>query len=82
MRIGESKLYHPDVNIVEPILLLSEDDKLPCCYTSSNFVSGKVRDGVYDMELAFIVAMGFEVESLKVISDNMSYEEYERNIRE
>ena len=48
------------------------------CYTSCDFVGDKERENsVFDMELAFIAAMGFrKVESIKVISDCIDYAEY------
>ena len=36
---------------------------------------------VFDMELAYILALGFKkVESIKIVSDNLSLKEYEENI--
>jgi hypothetical protein len=52
------------------------------CYTSCDFVGDrKAENSVFDMELAFIAALGFlKVESIKVISDTIDYNEYERTI--
>ena len=54
------------------------------CYTSNDFVlETKIKDPVvFDMELAYILALGFEeVESIKIVSDNLSLKEYETNIK-
>ena len=57
------------------------------CYTSDEFV--EEYDGghagfagvIFDMELAYILALGFKkVESIKIISDNLSLNQYEENI--
>lgn len=52
------------------------------CYTSTDFVRRAHQEKViYDMELAFICALGFEdIEAYKVISDSCNFEEYLRNV--
>lgn len=53
------------------------------CYTSSDFVSEwhNSEPAVFDMELAGIVALGFdEVVSLKKVSDNLSLDEYRNEV--
>ena len=52
------------------------------CYTSSDFVleTDIEEPVVFDMELAYIAAMGFrEIYALKKVSDNLSLHEYEKN---
>ncbi len=77
------QLYHPNVKYNEPFYQL----KLTCkgstmlpCYTSNDFVlQSDYHDCVFDMELAYICAMGFKnVCSLKVVSDNLSLHEYDQ----
>jgi hypothetical protein len=53
------------------------------CFTSCDFVGDKkAENSVFDMELAFIAALGFlKVESIKVVSDSIDYEEYEKTIK-
>lgn len=53
-------------------------DRRAVCYTNSDFVlQSDYRDCVFDMELAYIAAMGFErVSALKVVSDNLSLHTY------
>lgn len=48
------------------------------CYTNSDFVlQSDYKDCVFDMELAYIAALGFErVSALKVVSDNLSLHTY------
>lgn len=81
VKIGECKLYHPHVEYDEPTYKLSGD--VPC-YTSNDFVlhTDIKEPVVFDMELAYILALGFEnVESIKIVSDNLSLKEYEENIK-
>lgn len=76
--IGEISLFHPNVTYKEHKLKLEGDTK---CYTSCDFVlQSDIQDCVYDMELAYIVAMGFKkVTSYKTVSDNLDYGQYEAN---
>lgn len=81
VRVGSSQLYHPNVDYDEPVFALDGD--IPC-YTSNDFVLQTDIDepAVFDMELAYIVAMGFkDVEAIKVVSDNLSLTEYEMMIK-
>lgn len=76
VRIGVSKLYHPNVSISEKEYVLDGD--IPC-YTSNDFVlETEIKEScVFDMELAFIMALGFKnVISEKVVSDNLSLKEF------
>lgn len=81
--INKCSLYHPNVEYEENIYELNDGDTY--CYTSNDFVlETKVEEPVvFDMELAYILALGFKnVISLKVVSDNLSYDEYEVSIME
>lgn len=78
IRVGEVRLYHPNVNIDEQSFKLDGD---VLCYTSNDFVlETKVSvPCVFDMELAYILALGFKnVISEKIISDNLNLDEFER----
>ena len=82
VRIGECKLYHPNVEYEEPTYKLDGDIT---CYTSNDFIlETKIKEPVvFDMELAYILALGFEnVESIKIVSDNLSLKKYEKTIKE
>lgn len=82
VRIGECRLYHPNVEYEEPIYKLDGDIT---CYTSNDFVfETKIKEPVvFDMELAYILALGFKnVESIKIVSDNLSLKKYEETIKE
>ena len=49
------------------------------CYTSNDFVTSTTikEDCVFDMELAYIAAMGFQhLHALKIVSDNLSLHTY------
>lgn len=52
------------------------------CYTSTDFViNTTIKEScVFDMELAFIRAIFNNVRSIKVISDNLHKEEYEKSV--
>jgi len=81
VRVGACRLYHPNVTYKEPIY------KLPgevTCYTSNDFVlkTGIKEPCLFDMELAYILALGFKkVESIKIVSDNLSLKQYEEEIK-
>lgn len=77
VEVGEVKLNHPNVEYNEPIYNVG--GTIPC-FTSNDFVlSTDIKEPVvFDMELAFILAMGFtDVKSIKVVSDNLNLKEYE-----
>ena len=87
VKIFESKLYHPNVEYLEPGYLLNcnlLENNLVDCYTSNDFVlETNIKEPcVFDMELAYICALGFKnIESIKIVSDNLSLKEYEENIK-
>lgn len=80
VHIGSCKLYHPNVEYQEPTYILDGNVK---CYTSNDFViETDIKEPVvFDMELAYICALGFKrVESIKIVSDNLSLKQYEEEI--
>jgi hypothetical protein len=82
--IGRSRIYHPNVEFDEPFYNLNEDSNIDC-YTSNDFVTKtEIKNPcVFDMELAYILALGFrKVESIKIVSDNLSVKQYENTITE
>lgn len=79
IEVGECSLYHPNVEYEEPVFKLKGSFK---CYTNNDFVlDTKITDPVvFDMELAYILALGFKkVKSIKIVSDNLSLREYEKS---
>ncbi len=91
--VTEVRLNHPNVKYPEPELKVEgvmcnvegvmcnvESGKLKeaVCYTNCDFVlQSDYKDCVFDMELAFIAALGFKhVHSLKYVSDNLSLHAY------
>lgn len=88
VKIFESKLYHPNVEYLEPAYLLNcnlLEENLVDCYTSNDFVlTTDIKEPcVFDMELAYIMALGFKnVTSIKIVSDNLSLKEYEETFKE
>lgn len=91
VEVTEVRLNHPNVTYPEPELHLSQitNHQLPTtshqspitrsvCYTNTDFVlASDYKDCVFDMELAFIAALGFKnLHSLKYVSDNLSLHAY------
>jgi len=82
VEIKQCKLYHPNVEYEEKEYILQQDGYV--CYTSNDFVleTNIEEPVVFDMELAYILAIGFtNVKSIKIVSDNLSLKEYENNIK-
>lgn len=75
--------YHPSVDFLEHSSTnLTSITGYPC-FTSTDFVThcDIEEPCVFDMELAFICALGFKrVTSIKVVSDNLSLKQYEKNV--
>jgi len=90
VEVTEVRLNHPNVTYSEPVLKLSTlipriSAKQAVCYSNCDFVlASEYKDCVFDMELAFIAALGFKkVHSLKYVSDNLSlhaYHEYTHGV--
>lgn len=86
--VREVRLNHPCVAYPEaeltlpclPIEYLKEGVTYlqSVCYSNTDFVlQSDYKDCVFDMELAYIAALGFEnLYSLKVVSDNLSLHDY------
>jgi hypothetical protein len=78
VEVGKCKLYHPNVQYEEPTYNIGNG---LTCYTSNDFVLyTDIKEPVlFDMELAYILAMGFcNVKSIKIVSDNLNIKEYEK----
>lgn len=83
VRVGESRLYHPNVIYNEPEYTLDKESTIKC-FTSNDFVleTNIKKPCVFDMELAYILALGFKnVKSIKIVSDNLSLKQYEEEIK-
>jgi len=83
--VTEVRLNHPNVTYKEPelknlspALPSREGVRRAICYTNCDFVlASEYKDCVFDMELAFIAALGFKhLHSLKYVSDNLSLHSY------
>jgi hypothetical protein len=94
VEVSEVRLNHPNVTYAEPRLPLIDESlgaELPLehetrraiCYTNCDFVlASDYRDCVFDMELAFIAALGFKhLHALKYVSDNLSLHTYHEHTR-
>ena len=80
VEVTEVRLNHPAVSYSEPELRLQVTGYglQAVCYTNCDFVlQSDYKDCVFDMELAFIAALGFQhLHSLKYVSDNLSLHAY------
>lgn len=76
--VSEARLNHPNVTYPEPTLSLAPYGEGVICYTNTDFVlQSDYKDCVFDMELAYIAALGFtHLSSLKIVSDNLSLHDY------
>ena len=82
VEVTEVRLNHPNVTYPEPELPLTVGcqplAKKAVCYSNCDFVlASDYKDCVFDMELAFVAALGFrKLRSLKYVSDNLSLHTY------
>lgn len=84
VEVTEVRLNHPAVSYPEPELKIENGNwkiknvRRAVCYSNCDFVlASDYRDCVFDMELAFIAALGFKnLHSLKYVSDNLSLHAY------
>ena len=80
VEVTEVRLNHPAVSYKEPELRLQVTGYglQAVCYTNCDFVlASDYKDCVFDMELAFIAALGFKnLHALKYVSDNLSLHAY------
>ena len=87
-------LYHPNVDYYERKYALSwiawgaderdEPMRFVQCLTGTDFVlESDVSGCVFDMELAYIKALGFEnVTAYKYVSDNLDLQEYREKLKD
>ena len=84
VEVTEVRLNHPNVTYPEPELNIStfqspiSNCRQAVCYSNCDFVmASDYKDCVFDMELAYIAALGFKhLHSLKLVSDNLSLHAY------
>lgn len=83
VQICKCRLYHPNCTYREPTFRLYPGDDI--CLTAGDFVTSGIlpERSVVDMELAYILALGFrEVKAVKYVSDNLNYEEYGQIVKQ
>lgn len=81
-RVGISENYHPNVKFKEKRYKLKGEYR---CLTNNDFVlTTDIKEPVlFDMELYAIMSMGFKkVESIKIVSDNLSINQYNKEIKQ
>jgi len=93
VRLNHPNVTYPEPELkISNLHTASADRSRPCrdkksqisncrraiCYTNTDFVlASDYKDCVFDMELAFIAALGFKhLHSLKYVSDNLSLHAY------
>ena len=84
VEVTEVRLNHPNVTYKEPEVKLAELEApngkwcKAVCYSNCDFVlASDYKDCVFDMELAFMAALGFaKLHSFKYVSDNLSLHAY------
>lgn len=79
IEIGISKLHHK-VQYEGDETFYLDGGGYVTCYTATDFVTETDKSRcVFDMELAFICALGFKsVRAFKTVSDHLNYKEYEQ----
>lgn len=89
--IGRAGLHH-QTEFASPMLWCAKwheeaealDRRLTAadCFTSCDFVTKtKIRsDAVFDMELAIILALGFDTMAIKIVSDNLNEKDYDEYV--
>ena len=88
VEVSKVHTNHDNAHFVETDLYLKpfSDSTFPSypCYTNTDFVTHteKFEPCVFDMELAFIRAMFDNVYSIKVVSDNLSINQYRDVIKQ
>ena len=87
-------LNHPNVTYPEPLYqvarkspygnILDDQYEAKTCYTGNDFVlDTKLGNCLFDMELAYIKALGFEnVISFKYVSDNLDLQQYRETLKD
>lgn len=68
----------------EPVYVIGELEDKETCLTSDEFVEeyNGVTSVVFDMELAYICALGFKnIKAIKIVSDNLNQKQYEESIK-
>lgn len=93
--INSVSLYHPNVNYDEqtydlgwnPWGIKSDNEPMMSavkCLTGTDFVlQSDIKECVFDMELAYIKALGFEnVIAYKYVSDNLDLQEYREKLKD
>lgn len=91
-RTFEEKIYHLEHNIPDDILRTLIDSGKPqrvlreapvTCLTSNDLIENTNIEEpvVFDMELVYLPALGFEhVSAIKIVSDNLNLHEYAKTI--
>ena len=85
-QVSEVRLNHPNCSYPEPTLPLATlpkeyiDVPAAVCYSGADFVlASNYTDCVFDMELAYIAALGFATTyAVKIVSDNLSLHDYHK----
>ena len=80
--VGRCLNYHPNATFDEMEYILPTRINSYTCYTGNDFVlATDIKEPcLFDMELYAILSLGFKnVHSIKIVSDNLSLKEYNKN---
>lgn len=81
--VRDCRLWHPNVDFQEQTFRLMGSG-LVTCLTAGDFITDGSKlpaNCVVDMELAYIAAMGFTLQSVKYVSDNLNLRQYEQTVK-
>lgn len=75
--VGTVSREKPSHTVNEPTFTLDKESKVKC-YSSLDFVESTNHTGVFDMELYTFATFFPNIKSVKIVSDNLNFHEFEQ----
>ena len=75
--VGTVSRENPSHTVKEPTFTLDKESKVKC-YSSLDFVESTKHTGVFDMELYTFATFFPNIKSVKIVSDNLNFHEFEQ----
>ena len=75
--VGTVSRENPSHTVNEPTFILDKESKVKC-YSSLDFVESTKHSGVFDMELYTFATFFPNIKSVKIVSDNLNFHEFEQ----
>ena len=75
--VGTVSRETPSHTVKEPTFTLDKESKVKC-YSSLDFVESTKHTGVFDMELYTFATFFPNIKSVKIVSDNLNFHEFEQ----